>query len=118
VSKVLELNSRVVHASVKGLTLLNFFEFLLEFSNEKSACNVQCDRIDDKKDPFDTSPFLKHPFTSERGPHIDVNISGWTANASETRLFLNHVLIKTRRKFLREWNIAFEKRNHAGSTRS
>tara|TARA_B100001113_G_scaffold280577_1_gene235407 strand:- start:1 stop:228 length:228 start_codon:yes stop_codon:yes gene_type:complete len=74
-SKVLELNSRVVHASVEGLTLLYFFEFLLEFPNQKSACNVQCERIDDKKDPFDTSPFLKHSFTSERGPHIDVDVS-------------------------------------------
>ena len=73
-SKVLELNSRVVHAPVKGLALLHFFEFLLEFSNKKSARNVQCDGVDDKKDPFDTSPFLKHSFTSERGPHIDVNI--------------------------------------------
>ena len=91
-SKVLELNSRVVHTSMKGLTLLDFFEFLLEFSYEEASSNVQSNRIDDKKNPFDTSPFFKHSFTSKWGSNIDVNITGRTADATESCLFLHHVL--------------------------
>jgi hypothetical protein len=105
-SKVLELNSRVIHASMKGLAFLNFFEFLLEFSYEKSSSNVQCNCIDDKKDPLDSPPLFKHPFTSKWRSNIDVNITGWTTDTTESCLFLNHVFIKAWWKFFRKWNIA------------
>jgi hypothetical protein len=116
VSKVLELNSRFVHASMKGLTFLNLFEFLLEFSNKKSSSNVQSNGIDNKEDPFDSPPFLKHQFTSKWGSNININIARWATDATETCLILNHIFVKTRWKFIRKRNFTFDECNHACST--
>lgn len=66
-SKVLEDNSGVVHTSMKRMTLFDLFEFFPEFTHKKPTCNEQCNGIDNQKNPFDTSPFLEHFDTSERG---------------------------------------------------
>ena len=57
---VLEDNSGLVHASMKGLALLNLFELLLQFTDKESSGYEHRDRIDDEKNPLNSSPFLKH----------------------------------------------------------
>tara|TARA_B100001109_G_scaffold74108_1_gene60662 strand:- start:483 stop:677 length:195 start_codon:yes stop_codon:yes gene_type:complete len=64
VSKVLEDNSGFVYSPMKGLSLFNLFEFLLEFTYEEPPCNEQCNNIDNEKNPFHSSPFFEHLITS------------------------------------------------------
>ena len=116
VSMVLEDNSGVVHASMKGLAFLNLFEFLFQFTNKKSSGYEQRNCIDDEKNPFNPSPFFKHRFTSKWGANVNVHIPGRAPNTTQSCLLLDHLFIKPRRQFIWEWNFSIEQCNHAGST--